>query len=65
MKNLWAATNQKNPEALVEKNVGILPQANVNKTLCEPLLIIIKKEIHNRIIAACILQPTGILHSVI
>jgi len=34
MKNLWTASKQKNPEALVEKNVSILPQAKVNKTHC-------------------------------
>jgi hypothetical protein len=32
MKNLWTASKQKNPDAVVEKNVNILPQAKVNKT---------------------------------
>jgi len=61
MKNLRTASKQKNPEALVEKNVSILPQAKVNKHTVQATFSKNKKG-YNRIIDTSIFQPTGILH---
>jgi hypothetical protein len=62
MKNLWSATEQKNPEALVEKNVSILPQAKGNKKHTVQTTLSNNEKGNNRIIDTGIFQPTGILH---
>jgi hypothetical protein len=63
MKNLRAVSKQKKPEALVEKNVSIVPQAKVNKHNVQATFSNNKKgNTGNRIIDTSIFQPTGILH---